>query len=241
MPTEEFKKLILNSTSIGQVLKQFGLSNKGGNSKTVQRRARIESIDISHIKLGINSNKGRVFGQRKSNDEIFKESSSTSRGSIKAKLIKYNIIPYICEMCGLGDQWNGRGIVLQLDHKNGISNDNRISNLRFLCPNCHSQTETFSGKRKNEFISNKNKIFYERTCQFCNAGFRATNIYKKYCSKDCVSKNRLKNICVDKETLENYIKEYSNIAIAQKFGVSEAAVRNWLKKFNIFRKFKRKD
>jgi len=172
IPTEKFNELVSNSTSIGQILKHFGLSNKGGNSKTVQRRAQIENIDISHIKLGINSNKGRVFGHRKNHDEIFKENSSTSRGSIKAKLIKYNLIPYVCKICGLGDKWNGKDIALQLDHENGIPNDNRIKNLRFLCPNCHSQTETFSGKRNHEFIIRKNKELLNLNCQYCNIVFK---------------------------------------------------------------------
>jgi rubrerythrin len=59
--------------------------------------------------------------------------------------------PYICEICGLLPEWNGKILTLQLDHKNGNGLDDREENLRFVCPNCHSQTETFCGRncRKN--------------------------------------------------------------------------------------------
>ena len=63
-------------------------------------------------------------------------------------LIKQNLIPYLCQKCGNSGEWNGKILKLQIDHINGIYNDNRLVNLRFLCPNCHSQTETFSGKHR---------------------------------------------------------------------------------------------
>jgi Zn finger protein HypA/HybF involved in hydrogenase expression len=149
---QEFENLVKNSDSIGQILKFFGLENKGGNSKTVQRRANYENIDISHIKLGINSNKGRKFGPRKTADEIFVENSTSKRNNIKNRIIKYDIIPYFCNICGIKDMWNNKKLVLQLDHINGNNKDNRINNLRFLCPNCHSQTTTFSGKKNIKFL-----------------------------------------------------------------------------------------
>lgn len=54
---------------------------------------------------------------------------------------------YACEWCGL-DEWRGLRLVLHVDHAHGINNDNRLPNLRFLCPNCHSQTPTYSNRRR---------------------------------------------------------------------------------------------
>lgn len=82
-------------------------------------------------------------------DEVFIENSQVSRDQIKNIIIKENIIDYCCSECGLKDVWNNKPINLQLDHENGIRNDNRIQNLRFLCPNCHSQTTTFCSKNLN--------------------------------------------------------------------------------------------
>ena len=56
--------------------------------------------------------------------------------------------------CGNEGFWNGKKLVLQLEHKNGIHNDHRVENLCFLCPNCHSQTDTYSGKNIGKY-SNK--------------------------------------------------------------------------------------
>jgi RNA polymerase subunit RPABC4/transcription elongation factor Spt4 len=73
----------------------------------------------------------------------FVANSKTDRSKIKDRVIKNDLIPYLCSECGLGDEWNGKKLVLHLDHINGVNNDHRLINLRFLCPNCHSQTETY--------------------------------------------------------------------------------------------------
>ena len=66
---------------------------------------------------------------------------------MKARLIKEGYIEYKCAICGIKD-WLGQPLSLQLDHINGINDDHRLENLRLLCPNCHSQTDTYAGKNK---------------------------------------------------------------------------------------------
>jgi 5-methylcytosine-specific restriction endonuclease McrA len=87
------------------------------------------------------------YGARKRNDEIFVEDSKYARHNLKRRIIEENLIPYFCSECGIVDSWNNKKLVIQLDHINGVNNDNRLENLRFLCPNCHTQTDTFSCKR----------------------------------------------------------------------------------------------
>ena len=65
------------------------------------------------------------------------------------RLISEGRLEYKCEKCGISE-WLGEPLSLHLDHKNGVNNDHRIENLRFLCPNCHSQTDTYAGKNKSK-------------------------------------------------------------------------------------------
>lgn len=89
--------------------------------------------------------------------ELFKtltEKSSYNRHKLKERLVKEGLKEYKCEICGLSE-WQGKPISLQLHHLNGINNDNRLSNLQLLCPNCHSQTENFGTKGKGRVLKKK--------------------------------------------------------------------------------------
>lgn len=72
---------------------------------------------------------------------------SRSRYTVKRRLLDAGILKNVCEECGLS-QWQGRPIIIQLDHRNGVRNDHRLENLRMLCPNCHSQTETYAARNR---------------------------------------------------------------------------------------------
>jgi HNH endonuclease len=65
---------------------------------------------------------------------------------LKRYILTLGVLPYVCGECGQPPEWNGKPLVLQVDHVNGDPTDNRLENLRFLCPNCHAQTETFAGR-----------------------------------------------------------------------------------------------
>ena len=82
------------------------------------------------------------------NSVMFTEKSYYSNEIIKQRIVKDNLLNYCCSKCGI-DSWQGETIVLDLDHINGDNTDNRLGNLRYLCPNCHSQTDTYKGRNKN--------------------------------------------------------------------------------------------
>jgi len=142
----ELEITVAKYKSYKDILATFGLENKGENFKTLKRRLNEDKIPYDHLlKHGQNL---RVYHTPKTLDEILIEESTFNRGHLKGRLLKAGVLKNQCSECPVSAEWNGKPIVLQLDHINGISNDNRLENLRILCPNCHSQTNTFAGKRK---------------------------------------------------------------------------------------------
>jgi 5-methylcytosine-specific restriction endonuclease McrA len=87
------------------------------------------------------------------NNDMFVLNSAYNHSTIKRNIIKYNLIPYECSTCKNQGKHNGLDLTLQLDHINGIKVDQTLSNLRFLCPNCHSQTQTYAGGNRKKVKS----------------------------------------------------------------------------------------
>jgi hypothetical protein len=143
---DSFKELVKNSSSYKEVLEFFNLKNKGENFRTLKKRMNEDSLDYSHfIKHGQN-----VKVRAKSLNEILSIDSEYNNNFLKRRLIKEGILENICNICGQGPEWNNKPLSLQINHINGISNDNRLENLRILCPHCHSQTDNFAGKNKRK-------------------------------------------------------------------------------------------
>ena len=158
--------------------------------------------------------------------EIFVVNSNfKNRKSIKNKLIKYKIMEYKCTKCDISS-WMNEPITLQLEHKNGINNDNRLENLELLCPNCHSQTSTYCGrniKYEDKFCECGNKIeSNKKKCRSCILEkMRITNIENR----------KVKNRPDIKEILEN-VEKYGFLKTGKLYGVSDNAVRKWIKYAN---------
>lgn len=151
LTTEELEKILLESNSISDFLRKVGYSERtGGGYKILHLECERRKIDIEFFKKFF-----KEEGCKKPSkigipiEEILVENSTyQNRASLKRRLIKEKKLEYKCYECGGNDMWNGKKLSLQLNHKNGINNDNRIQNLEFICPNCHSQTDNYAGKNK---------------------------------------------------------------------------------------------
>ena len=93
------------------------------------------------------------FGITKTDEEVFVENSTYARHNLKRRILKDELIPYTCSVCGIGPEWMGKPMPLILDHKNGINNDNRLDNLRFVCSNCDSQLDTYKSRNRKRKVN----------------------------------------------------------------------------------------
>ena len=84
------------------------------------------------------------------NDEVFVENSTYARHHVKHRIIKDNLIPHQCNVCGIGPVWMGKPMPLILDHRNGVNNDDRLHNLRFVCSNCDTQLPTYKSRNRRK-------------------------------------------------------------------------------------------
>lgn len=139
------------------LLEKLGVSKKsGGVYQQLRRNIDRLHVDVSHFK-GRSWSKGQTtlinkkINSKYSIDEVFVDNSNVSREQVKKLIISANLLEYKCQKCGNIGEWLGEMIILDLDHINGHRRDHRIENLRFLCPNCHSQTTTYKTKNVDNF------------------------------------------------------------------------------------------
>ena len=155
---EQFVNLIKNSANIAEVLFKLGYTVKGnswGYSKVKQRMTdlNLSSANFKGKNAYYETNKEREI----SPDKLFRINCKHTRTVLRRNIIRNNLLPYKCAICGIS-KWNNKTLSLELDHINGMNNDNRLENLRFLCPNCHSQTTTYGSRNQQ-----RNESTYEIT------------------------------------------------------------------------------
>lgn len=146
---KELIEAVKLSKSFRSVIKILGLIPAGGNYVQVQKRIKELNLDTDHF-TGMAWNKGTTYHSktRPSLEVLLVENSMVQSFKLKKRLYENGLKLPKCELCGWAEQSIDGRIPLELDHINGVHTDNRIENLRILCPNCHSLQPTHRGRNK---------------------------------------------------------------------------------------------
>ncbi len=149
---EWLTELCVDSYSYAEVLRKAGRRQGGGAQETLKKKIEEFGVDISHftgMKWHDSPNQPPQQGREKYNlDEIFVKDSSITQKTLRGYVERHQILEYKCVNCGCNGEWQGGQIALEIDHIDGDNTNNEISNLRYLCPNCHALTDTYRGRNK---------------------------------------------------------------------------------------------
>lgn len=216
---EEFQNLVQTSTSIAEVLRKLQYSACSSAYKSFYAMCTKHNISYKHFALGLSNRRNVCRGSKLSATEYADKYLvvNSHKKPDKKKLIEFKFLQHKCygTNCPITTDWLDRPITLQLDHINGDSSDNRLINLRLLCPNCHSQTSTFAGRNQPKVITN---------CIDCGVQITKRSVRCSKCSGKRVNIKRRK-FEISKVKLEQLMKTHSLVEIGKMYGVSDNAIR----------------
>jgi hypothetical protein len=245
--SDEFKDIIKSSNSLSDVCSKMNLVKSYGNRKTIKKYIKLNNLDMSHFHII----KHKVSGKKNKLDDILIENSTYSNNNnLKERLYKEGIKERKCVLCGQNEYWNNMKISLILDHINGINDDNRIENLRIVCPNCNAGLDTFSGKnmkkmnnsnfytrkeieinndiyKNDKDITNIKDVVDIKNINRCECG---SSIYNG--SKKCVKCNNISQRKVERPTLELLkidVTELGFEGTGRKFKVTGNCIKKWIR------------
>lgn len=218
---EEFIKIVQESTSINDCLYNLGYNSVSGSvSQLIRKRIEELNIDISHF--------GGKKPIKRNEENIFIENSTAVQAVLRNWYKKGEYTPYICSICGLEPFWQGKELTLILDHINGKNKDDRLENLRWVCPNCNQQLETTGSKN----IQHK-----EHKLNFCKKCNKLITKNSAFCIQCAAEERTVKELnFLSREELKNLIRTVPFTEIGKKYLVSDNAVRKWCDKYNLPRK-----
>lgn len=219
---ELLKQYIKESNSMKELQTKLGYSSNSGKvSKIIKDYCQKQNISLEHLTV---HSKTPI---KRNEENVFIINSTASQAVLRRWYIKGNYTKYECSICGQQPFWNGKELSLTLDHINGINTDDRLENLRWVCPNCDRQLDTFCSKNnRKEHINQK---FY---CIDCGkeVSYKATRCMT--CEKIRIRK--IKNRPLAEELQNILLQNKGNFSkVGKLFEVSDNTIRKWCKSYNL--------
>jgi hypothetical protein len=204
---QALEEAVKTSKTIKEALIKLDLHAAGGSYRQFKHYCQKWGVDYSHFLTASERAKEHLSRRTKiSMEQILIENSTYSRTHLKRRLYKEGYKKRECELCGQGEEWRGKKMSLILDHINGVHNDNRLENLRIVCPNCNATLPTHCGKHRRKVKKQTNPDWR-----------RAPRPYAE------------KIDWPDNQTLRQMVEDSNYSAVGRKLGVSDNAVRKRLK------------
>lgn len=215
---EEFQRIVESSSSLKEIAYRCGYSNNSGaSSAIVKNRIAKQQLPFS------TSRQEKIIREDK---DIFIEDSPVDQSTLRRRYYAGQYSEYKCAICGQLPFWNNQDLVLTLDHINGHNHDDRLENLRWVCPNCDRQLSTFAGRN---IIREANKNF----CIDCGKEILQSSIRCVECANKEKSKKQRIVERPERQELKSLIRSQNFLQIGRKYGVTDNAVRKWCDGYNL--------
>jgi HNH endonuclease len=229
----EARAAVAASHSYAEALRRLGMCSTGGGWLVLKKYVDVWGICTKHFDPDVARNRVLSPNRSKPLEEVLVRGSKAKGTHLKERLYAKGMKSPTCELCEQGEAWRGARMSLILDHVNGDSSDNRLENLRILCPNCNATLDTHCGR-------NGRSIPLERLCARCQQPFRPKYRSHRYCSRDCGVRHDRRGGArpgarkVERPPYARLRREVAAMgycAVGRRYGVSDNAVRKWLRQY----------
>lgn len=228
---QQARDAIAASLTYTEAMRRLGVCHTGNARGVLVKWAAIWKIPTDHFDPDGVRRRALPRRMNRPIEEWLVEHSRAERAKLKRRLYEEGLKQRRCEMCGQGEEWNGRRMSLILDHINGVRDDNRIENLRIVCPNCNATLDTHCGRKAR---------IEDRPCERCGHLFHPNRPSQTHCSRACGQRHdHRRRVLAGARRVERPPHDQLRAEVAalgwvgtgRKYGVSDNAIRKWMRAY----------